>query len=183
MFRIRRRPPGAAPARLGWPATPLAGLIALCVAATPGSMAYLQAATSAGAVTLTTGSAGLSLTPGTGGAPAPYAGRVFTANALQADTVTNTGSVPLQLSATATASNTSPGTFGAALSFTVSSGGTAMWSGSAASGSSAAGPMLAPGATAAVHIDYEIPPGTATGALANATTAFTITITGTQVAP
>lgn len=171
-----------------WVGTLLAGVTALGVISVPTSMAYLQDGSSAGAVTLTSGTADLTIGAGSGGAPAIAPGAVAQWNASQPATVTNTGSVPLRLGASVVTDGI-PGSLGATLQFTVSvandscaSGASALFSGPASPTSqSISTVMLSPGATQKLCVSYSLPLAAPSHLASSPPTNISIAVNGTQV--
>ncbi len=172
-------------------ATLLAGLVALGVIAAPGSMAYLQAQQTGSGVALSTGSAELVITPGSGAAPALVPdGALQLLNPAAPATIANTGDVPLALRVSLSASNTAVGSFGAATNFVVwLSSGTCVaptglapgiWVGTAGTPSATIIGTLAPGAQSKLCLAAGLTTSAPNSAQAAGAT-FTITVTGNQV--
>ena len=171
----------------------LAGLVAVGVLAAPGSLAYLQDQAAADGITLATGSADLTLTAGSGSAPAiGPTGLMQLIWPASPATVRNSGSVPLSVTVEVASSDATAGGFGAATTFAVWLSDAAcvvpsqvvpgMWVGTALSPAATVIGTLAPGASSRLCVAAGLPTTAPASAQAGQGGQFTITLTGTQVA-
>lgn len=181
-----------APGGKRWAMTLLAGVIALAALAAPGSMAYLQSSVQAEGLTLTTGSAELAISDGSGGVPILLPNsQLELVNSSQPAQISNDGTVPLDLSVSLTGTETATGTFGATVTIAVwtastgsgcsTSSSETKWTGTVNTPSSASLGVLDPGDHALLCIAASLPTGAAAPSETGATAQFTITVTAKQV--
>ena len=167
----------------------LAGAVALAVAVAPGTLSYLQSSAGTTAVAVTTGSAALQLNRTAGQtAIAVYpTGPAALVDPTTAPTVTNTGTVPLAISAGVTAAGATAANLAGAVvvSVALQSGSTCpatppagTWAGATGTTSGALG-SLAVGATQRVCV-WQSLPASAPNNTFNPTATVTLTLTGAQ---
>lgn len=182
--RARRRGPKPAGA-----AVLLAGVVALAVLVAPGTLSYLQSSATASGASITTGSAALQLarTNGQTAAAVYPGGPAALIDPTTAPTLTNTGTVPLAVTAGLTAAGATAANFAGTvvLSVALQAGTTCAatpppgtWSGVAGTTSPTLG-VLAVGQAQRICV-WQSLPATAPSGTFNQSANITLTLTGSQ---
>lgn len=167
----------------------LAGAVVLAVAVAPGTLSFFRDASSTSGVAVASGSAALVITrtPGQPVAAVYPGGPAAVIDATTTATVTNTGDVPLAISAGLAAAGATSTNFAGAVvvSVQLQTGATcpaappaSAWAGASGAAGGALG-SLAPGATQRVCLWQSLPVAAPAGTFAQTAT-VTLTLTGTQ---